>query len=242
MNHTNNAIRAILCAMPLALLSTILLLTPSVPADAAPRPTPKPRPTQQIPTPKPRATPIATPIPVANPNAALATCASDIYGLSLSYTKSGGLTSTTARTLSVPTQSKGTINATINAGSTAIYGLTTNSGVQTLAYGSGNGSADSALSVNDASLCYLQFTKTQALPADADSALALLKQTYPGVPQQEAYTTKAITGGYLFTLTTTRPAKGGVINTQTIALSVVGGSKTSQIVLSATSGIGSFAQ
>ncbi|GAB4125626.1 MAG: hypothetical protein Fur005_17770 [Roseiflexaceae bacterium] len=240
-----STITALLFALVLALATPFNHSTTA----AQTRPTLPPRGTAQ-PRATPRTTPratIAKPTPIATPAKvdavpALSACASDIFGVSVTYTKSGGLTSTIARTLTVPTESKGTITATINAGATAVYGQTSPTGLQTLAYASGGGTADVSVQVSQASLCYLQFNRSDSLPTDEAAALALLKATFPGVPQEREYTSKTIKNGYSFYLTTTRPVKGSdQFTSQAIVLTVVKGAKAGQMIVSATSGTGTYA-
>lgn len=209
-------------ALALGMLALLASLTPS--ASAAGRP------------PKPTPTPVSDPLPALN------ACASDIFGLSLTYTKSGGLTADVARSLNIPTTSGGTVTGSINAKATAVYGLTNNSGTQTVTYGLGAGSAkDVSISVSQASLCYLQFTSGNALPSSQDDALALLKSTFPGVPQRAPYVAKKTSTGYVFTLVAKHQVAGTDQQTaQAIVLTVTKTSK-GKLIVGALSGTGSYA-
>ncbi len=213
----------------LVALLTIVLLAGVSSAQAAPAKPPRP-------TPRPTPTPVTDPVP------ALSACASDIFGLNLTYTQSGGMTANVVRNLTIPTTSKSIVSASITAKVTSVYGRTSNNGLETLVYGSGSGSsADASVAVSQASLCYLQFTSTQAAPTTADEALALLKSAFPGVPQRAPYVNKSSTSGYVFALATSHPVSG---TDQTVAqalmLTAVKNSK-GQLILGALSGTGTYA-
>jgi hypothetical protein len=242
--HTMNYTRSHLLRWSMWLIAELLMLGVSIEVMAAPPPPVPPR----VPPARPRATvvasrptPVATPVKVADPIPALSACACDIFGLSLAYTKAGGLSGQIVRTLSIPTPAQGTISAAINANGTALYGLTNNSGVQTLVYGSGSASAGNvSVTISQGSLCYLQFISTQAPPANKDAALALLKSTFPGVPQQAPYVATATKTGYAFYIATVRPVSGTTQKqTQAILLTVISNAN-GKLLLSATSGIGTY--
>lgn len=213
------AVRAVLLV-----LAAALLLAGAPAAQAAP-----PRP------------PRATPAPVSDPVPALSACASDIFGLSLSYSESGGLSAEVARSLSIPNPAKEVVSATLSASGTAIYGKTSGGGLETLAYGKGAGSGgDVSVAVSKASLCYLQLPSTQPKPTSAEAALSLLKATFPGVPQRSAYSARSSAGGYVFTLKTTHPVKGSN-ETTAQGLMLVAYSSQGKLVLGALSGTGTYA-
>ncbi|MBW7882278.1 MAG: hypothetical protein H3C34_06540 [Caldilineaceae bacterium] len=245
----------------LTLLVLALIVISALPAQAAPpdrpaRPTPvaplavpvqpvaTTAPARPVPAVTPgatpvRPTPVATPVPVTDPLPALEACASNIFGLELSYSKTGGLSVQIARALKIPT----TVSGEIDADATAVYGVTTNQGVEAVIYGSGYGAnSDIEVAVSTASLCSLQFTRMESWPATEDDALALLKATYPGVPQNKSYDVAASTSNsYAFTLVTTHPIPGtGELTTQALILSVTRG-RDGQVLLSAISGTGTYA-
>jgi hypothetical protein len=217
-----------------ALAAPSVLPAPLITANSIGAPIARPRP-----TPPPR----ATVTPVSDPTAALSTCASNIFGLTLTYTKSGGANATIMRSLAIPTKSQGTLTGVITADATAVYGLTNNSGVEVLVYGSGSASGTNAsLDVSTASLCYLQFTRTQAAPASADAALALLKSTFPGVPQKTPYVTvQSGKGGYLFYIATKHVVQGSTQTTAQAIMLAATPTANGKLILSATSGTGTYA-
>ena len=220
-------------ALPLALGAALLAGGSALAAPAAL----PPRPVRPTPPPRATVTPVSDPLP------ALSACASDTFGLNLSYSKSGGANAQIMRTLNIPTQSQGTITAAISANATALYGVTTNSGAEVLVYGSGSATGtNAAVTVSSASLCYLQFTSTQAAPTSADAALALLKTTFPGVPQKSPYlTVQSGRGGYAFYIITKHPVKGSTQTSAEAILLTATPAGQGKLLLSATVGTGVYA-
>lgn len=189
-------------------------------------------------TPAPRPTLAATVAPVSDANAVLTACSQGIFGVHLTFTRSGGLTGQMARTLHLPE----VVGAAIAANGTAVYGVTADRSVVAVVMGSGSASnADAVVQVNAASLCTVQMLRTQARPGDADAALATLLAAFPGAPQDAAYTPADATGGYAFSALTTRPIPStGTLTAQGVVLAMTKAS-SSQALLSAVSGTGEFA-
>lgn len=209
----------------------------AVPTVAA---TPRPRPSVTIApvTPLPRPTLAATVAPVNDPNAALTACSQGIFGVNLTFTRSGGLTGQMARTLNLPE----VVGAAIAANGTAVYGIAADRSVVAVVMGSGSASnADVAVQVDTASLCTVQMLRNQTWPGDADAALATLFTAFPGAPQSAEYTPTTASSSYAFSAVTTRPILStGTLTTQGVVLAMTKAS-SSQMLLSALSGTGEFA-
>ncbi len=240
------------------LLATTLLLgsLSATPALAAPpRPGDRPISTPAVtPVRIPAATPLRTPVrtPIATPNAApvsdplpaLTACTQEVFGVAASFVKSGGLTTSLAKQLNVPSSvATAAGSATVNGTGTAVYGVTATKGVAAAVTGSGSGANDSAsVSVSAASLCSLQLPATQPWPADAGAAQALLLATFPGLPQDAGYTAKSAAKSYSFYVSATRPipGSGGQLTTQAVLLTAVK-LRNGSLLLSGVSGIGDYA-
>ena len=222
---------------PTRLTPSALPTRGAVPTRAAP---PRPRPSVTIApvTPLPRPTLAATVAPVNDPNTALTACSQGIFGVNLTFTRSGGLTGQMARSLNLPE----VVGAAIAANGTAVYGVAADRSVVAVVLGSGSASnADVAVQVNTASLCTVQMLRNQAWPGDEATALATLLTAFPGAPQSAEYTPAAASGSYAFSAITTRPVPStGTLTTQGVILAMTKAS-SSQALLSALSGTGEYA-
>ena len=202
--------------------------------------TPRPRPSVTIApvTPLPRPTLAATVAPVSDPAAALTACSQGIFGVNLTFTRSGGLTGQMARSLNLPE----VVGAAIAANGTAVYGVAADRSVVAVVMGGGSASsADVAVQVNTASLCTVQLLRTQVWPGDAGAALATLLVTFPGAPQSAEYTPTTSSSSHAFSAVTTRPVLStGTLTTQGVILAMTKAS-SSQALLSAISGTGEYA-
>lgn len=201
----------------------------------------RPRPTVTIApiTPLPHPTLAATVAPVSDPTTALTACSQGIFGVNLTFTRSGGLTGQMARTLNLPE----VVGAAIAVNGTAVYGVAADRSVVAVVIGSGSAAnADIAVQVNTASLCTVQMTRSQTWPADTDAALATLLAAFPGAPQSATnYQPTTASGSYFFSAVTTRPILStGALTTQGVGLAMTRASR-SQVLLSALSGTGEYA-
>ena len=202
--------------------------------------TPRLRPSMTIApvTPLPRPTLAATVAPVSDPTAALTACSQGIFGVNLTFTRSGGLTGQMARSLNLPE----VVGAAIAANGTAVYGVAADRSVVAVVMGGGSASnADVAVQVSTASLCTVQMARSQPWPGDEAAALATLLATFPGAPQNAEYTPAASSGSYAFSAVTTRPVPStGTLTTQGVILAMTKAG-SSQALLSALSGTGEYA-
>jgi hypothetical protein len=191
-------------------------------------------------------TPIATPAaaPVSDPVPALNACVQDLFGVSATFVKTGGLTASLAKQLNVPSSvAAAASSAAVNGTGTAVYGVTSAKGVAVAVTGAGSGAGDSAaIAVSQASLCSLQLPATQPWPADAGAAQALLLATFPGLPQDAGYTAKSAAKSYSFYVSATRPipGSGGQLTTQAVLLTAVK-LRNGSLLLSGVSGVGDYA-
>lgn len=219
-------------------LTPAALPTRSALSTLAATPHPQPSATMAPVTPLPRPTLAATVVPVSDPTTALTTCSASIFGVNLTFARSGGLTGQMARSLKLPEA----VGTAIAANGAAVYGIATDRSVVVVVTGSGSASnADVALQVNTASLCTVQLLRAQSWPGDEATALAALLAAFPGAPQNADYTPVASSSGYAFSTVTTRPVLStGTLTTQgvVLALTIASGG---QALLSALSGTGEYA-
>lgn len=210
--------------------------------------TPRPRSTMTIAAVTPQLlTPVlptlaATVAPVEDPFAALSSCSQGIFGVTLSFTRSGGLTGAVARSLNLPATLETVVAADgVAADGIAVYGIAADRSVAAVVTGSGAGkNADVQVEVSAASLCTVQMQRTQSWPGAADVALAALLTAFPGAPQDADYEVTATTGGYAFAAVTTRPVFGaGMLTTQGVVLAMT--KAGSKVLMSALSGTGEYA-
>ena len=184
------------------LILILALLLPSATAGAAALPTPratlgpaatKLAPTLKALTVKGTVTPIAT-LSVADASEAITTYASKVLGITVTVKKAGGVSYDVTRNLTQTTSGGAALNSVAKLAAKT-YGATLSNGAAALSYGKGTISGDVNVDVQGASLGVYTLTATTSGTLNADSALALAKQTFPGLADRN-YAQKTISKGY----------------------------------------------
>jgi len=125
--------------------------------------------------------------------AAITKYAQDVLGLEVKIIKAGGLTADIQRMIKLPEAG----DAAQGAGSKAAvetYGALLNGGAASVSYGSGTIAGDLTIDINSSSLGAFSFD-SGTVPRTRADALALAKQTFPGVADR-SFIAFPVTQGY----------------------------------------------
>lgn len=233
------------------LILILAMLLPSATAGAAVLPTPratlgpaatKLSPTLKALTVKGTVTPVAT-LSAAEASGAITTYASKVLGITVTVKKAGGVSYDVTRNLTQTTSGGAALNSVAKL-AMKTYGATLSNGAAALSYGKGTISGDVNVDVQGASLGVYTLAATASGTLNADSALALAKQTFPGIAER-TYVQKTVTKGYAWyfkgtTIGIDPKTKKVVTLAEAIVLYVVPGTKGKASV-TATVGRGDFA-
>jgi hypothetical protein len=167
-------------------------VAPTVRATLGPAAT-KLAPTLKALTPKGTVTPVATLSP-AEASEAITTYASKVLGLTITVKKAGGLSYEVTKNLT-QTSSSSTAQSAVAKLAVKTYGGTFGNGAAALSYGKGTISGDVNVDVQGASLGVYTIAATSSGSLNADLALALARQTFPGIADRN-YAPKTVSKGY----------------------------------------------
>lgn len=185
----------------------------------------------------------STPLPKDEAKAAIESYAAQVLGISVNTTAAGGLSTTVTRSL---TQTPEGASAQQVAANLAVksYGATFTKGAASLSYGVGTLSGDVTVDVQGSSLGIYSLSVAGAKVADANAALALAIQTFPGVAGF-TYTSYPSTTGFTWYATGSvngiDPATRKVVVMSEAVILYVVPSQRGNISVTATVGRGEFA-
>jgi hypothetical protein len=114
--------------------------------------------------------------------AAIEAYARDVLGIEIQVVIAAGR----AEEMNLPLETEEDVNAALEL-SGKIYFGGWEDGVATLALGEGTATGDYVTDIQDGSLGAYSIRVNQAMPADADAALALVRETYPGLAGLEFF-------------------------------------------------------
>jgi len=135
-----------------------------------------------------------TPVPQKESKAAIESYASDVLGLDIKVTLSIGATGD----IDIPASASEEINAAVKLAGVTYLGAWAN-GMASVSLGSGQASGDYNADLQDASVGIFSLRSKQAMPGDAEAALAMIRAAYPNMQSVEFVPAEAQSGGFAFT-------------------------------------------
>ncbi|MBI3240897.1 MAG: hypothetical protein HYZ49_01195 [Chloroflexi bacterium] len=125
---------------------------------------------------------------------AITSYASTVLGINVTVKKAGGLTGDVNKLLTQTTSGGAAQSATAKL-AVKSYGAVLSNGAASLSYGSGTISGDVNVDVQGSSLGVYSLAVSNTGTLNADSALTLAKNTFPGIADRK-YTAYTVTKGY----------------------------------------------
>jgi hypothetical protein len=159
-----------------------------------------------------------TPLPPSVAGQVITIYARHQLGLQVEIIKAMGA----AGELNLPTTTQANVQAALNLAGTS-YAALLQGGIGLVALGGAEITGDVTANIDWASLGVFTLRSEAPYPADADAALALAKQTYPGIAQYD-YTPQTVERGYSFiAVTNTSAVDPTTGETQNVAKVVIPG-------------------